>query len=112
MDDDAGSNDSDDTQLSTPRRHNYSTFTIKSGIAIANKIKQDININSNKKGYKYHGGHGHEYSNNRHINTYYEITPSGFGKLQNAITVAKTHSDFDKLEDSIFIIFIFIIYIT
>eukprot|EP01084_Bolivina_argentea_P303060 523179_1 len=33
--------DVDDAGLSKPRRHNYNTLTMKSGIAIANELKKD-----------------------------------------------------------------------
>eukprot|EP01084_Bolivina_argentea_P303394 523794_1 len=73
---------SNDAQLSKPCIHNYSTLTMESGnIVIANQLKKDISIN-NKKGCQY---------------AYHNITVSGFGKLQNVITVAKKHSDVDTL---------------
>ncbi len=67
--------DSDDTKMEKPHLHNYSTLTMRSGRVIAEQLQQECHPQQSE---------------------YQEITPSGFGRLQNAINAAKTHSDFDR----------------
>merc|ERR1712003_518338 len=93
-----GDGDSDDTMMEKPRMHNYrsSTFMSNGGLTTISMDEE-----------KLHKPPLHERRNKKNQdsttgpNAYHSITDSQFGKLQKAISKAKSPSDFDKLENII-----------
>merc|ERR1711933_572298 len=89
---------SDDTMMEKPRMHGYrsSTFMSNGGLTTISMDEE-----------KLHKPPLHERRNKKNQdpttgpNAYHSITDSQFGKLQKAISKARSPSDFDKLENII-----------
>ena len=79
---------SDDTMMEKPHHHNYSTMTLRSGLQIVDNLSNTTVVTSTNASMVTMNGKA----------AYHEISRSNFGRLQQAINNAKTHSDFEKLE--------------